>query len=209
MKKNELYIYIVLDLAILVPSPARLAYGLILVLLFNILLFSGILFKRAVEKFFSEESMQTIILLFFLFFVTVLFRQFVILYSAPVAFVLGIIFYIPLLTSFVLGNILTKTERSIPEDIAVITKKSIVFTVFSILFYTFRDVVAYGTITFPVPDGIKEIAVFNRNKLSFISTFWGSIPGGLVLTALVYSIVSFIMKKLEILETAKEEGVER
>lgn len=204
MKKNELYIYIVLDLAILLPSPARLAYGLILVILFNILLFSGILFKRAVEKIFSEESMQTIILLFFLFFVTVLFRQFIILYSAPVAFVLGIIFYIPLLTSFILGNILTKTERPLQEDILVITKKSLVFTVFSLLFYSFRDIVAYGTLTVPAPGGIKELFIFNPHKLSFINTFWGSIPGGLVLTAIIYSVVSFIMKKLEIIETTKE-----
>lgn len=208
MKKNELYIYIVLNLAILIPSPARLAYGLILILLFNLLLFSGILFKRAVEKFFSEESMQTAFVLFFLFFVTVVFRQFVILYSAPVAFVLGIIFYIPLLTSFILGNILTKTKRTIPQDISVITKKALIFTVFSILFYSLRDIVAYGTITFPIPDGIKEISIFSRNGLSFINAFWGSIPGGLVLTAVIYSIIAFIMRKLEILETTKE-GVNR
>ena len=52
MKKSELSFFITLSLAMLVPVPGRLAYGIILILFLNILVLTGILFKKLISFFF-------------------------------------------------------------------------------------------------------------------------------------------------------------
>ena len=61
MKKSELSFFITLSLAMLVPVPGRLAYGIILILFLNILVLTGILFKKLISFFYSGE-LQNVIL---------------------------------------------------------------------------------------------------------------------------------------------------
>ena len=92
MKKNELYIYIPLSFALLLPVPGRFAYGLIIVFLLYLMSVCGILFKKFAVKFFNAE-LSNVIVTIMLVSLCILVRQLVIVFSPLIAFVLGIAFF--------------------------------------------------------------------------------------------------------------------
>ena len=82
-------------------------------------------------------------------------------------------------------------------------KESGFFSIYAFVFFLLRDIVGYGTISFPVPSGIFKLEL---PTLSYFSpfTFWASIPGALVLSGLLLASLSFIRKYCGILERSEE-----
>ena len=131
MKKNELYIYIPLSFALLLPVPGRFAYGLIIVFLLYLMSVCGILFKKFAVKFFNAE-LSNVIVTIMLVSLCILVRQLVIVFSPLIAFVLGIAFFMPAFTSFILGNLYSSSSLSVLFELKNVFVKCSFFCVFEI-----------------------------------------------------------------------------
>lgn len=209
MKKSELSFFTTLSLAMLVPVPGRLAYGIILILLLNVLVLTGILFKKLFSIFYSGE-LQNVILCALMISICVLFRQFFLILFPLQTFILGITIFMPVLTSFVLGRLYVNRNLSVAAELKASLKSSTGFSLFSILFFALRDIIGYGTLSFPSGTGISEIKLFDiaSSEVSFLGMFWASVPGALILIAIVILVVASINRNLNIIESLNRRGGE-
>ena len=155
MKKNELYIYIPLSFALLLPVPGRFAYGLIMIFLLYLMSVCGILFKKFAVKFFNAE-LHNVIVTIMLVSLCILVRQLVIIFSPLTAFVLGIAFFMPAFTSFILGNLYSSSDLPVLFELKNVLVKCSFFCVFALVFFFIRDVFGYGTISFPSANGFLK-----------------------------------------------------
>lgn len=206
MKKNDLMVYLLLSFSILIPVPGRLAYGLILILEINFIFILGILFRRLISLFVPED-LQSILISIFLVFIATLFKQFVIMYSPIIGFVLGFLIYLPVFSSFIFGNLQDKDiikNNSLGSELKKYMSKCGIFSLFAFIFYFFRDIISYGTLTLPSPSGVFELFRIKDFSLSFLGTFFASIPGAILSIALLYFIFSFVLNKINLLKTANE-----
>ena len=80
MKKNELYVYSALSLAVLIPLPGRFAYGIIVVLMLYFFTILGILFRKLSSMFF-EYGLHSVLIVVMLISTSILIRQILILIS--------------------------------------------------------------------------------------------------------------------------------
>ena len=94
LNKNDLFIYLLLSLSMLVFVPGRLSYGLILIFEYNFILILGILFSKLI-CILHLEDLRNICFAIGIVFLAVLYKLFVRLYSPVIAFNLGILFYMP------------------------------------------------------------------------------------------------------------------
>lgn len=205
LNKNDLFIYLLLSLSMLVFVPGRFAYGLILILEYNFILLLGILFSNLIYILHLED-LKNICLAIGIIFFAVLYKLFVRLYSPLIAFNLGILFYMPPLSVFVLGNIYSKNqETSLVNQLKTTMQKSLFFTVFALIFYILRDLFAYGTISLPSIHGVYELFVIKEMKYSFIGIFFASIPGALFLVSLFYILISYFLNSANIFKNKAGE----
>ena len=209
MKKSELSFFITLSLAMLVPVPGRLAYGIILILFLNILVLTGILFKKLISFFYSGE-LPNVILCALRISTCVLFRQIFLILFPLQTFILGITIFMPVLTSFVLGRLYVNRNLSVAAELKASLKSSTGFSLFSILFFALRDIIGYGTLSFPSGMGISEIKLFDiaSSEISFLGMFWASVPGALILIAIEILVVASINRNLNIIESLNRRGGE-
>ena len=206
MKKNELYVYLALSLAILIPLPGRFAYGVITVLTLYILTLLGILFRKLSSMFF-EYGIHCILITAMLISTSVLLRQVLILICPYMAFIMGINFYVSAFSAFVMGNLYRQTVIPVKDSIKIGVAKCSAFGAFALIFFLIRDVFGYRTITLPGTDGLNEVTLFEFNSVSFIGSFFASIPGAVILLAVLISSIASLMKHFEIIATARtEEG---
>ncbi len=204
MKKNELYTYVTLSLAMLVPSPARFAYGLVMIVMLNILILVGTIFRKLVNNFFYDD-LQNVLITVLLISFCILFKQVIVIYSPIIALTLGILFFMPVLTSFVLGNLYNKSEKPLIDDLVANLSKSLAFSLYSLIFFAIRDIFGYGTLSFPIPEGIHAIKIFDNQTSSCVGIFFSSIPGGIILFTLMILLFSYTMKNLEIIATSEDK----
>ncbi|MDO4506802.1 MAG: hypothetical protein Q4B64_07615 [Spirochaetales bacterium] len=202
MKKNELYVYSALSLAALIPLPGRFAYGIIVILMLYFFTVLGILFRKLSSMFF-EYGLHSVLIAVMLISTSILVRQILILISPFMAFVMGVNIYVPALTAFILGNLYRKTGLSLRDSLSLGLIKCNSFSVFAVVFFLIRDILGYGTITLPCSKGLFEILVVKNNPISFLGTFWCSLPGGITLLAVLLAIIAETMKRLEILGTSR------
>lgn len=204
MKKSELYVFLMLSLAMFVPIPGRLCYVTVLLVLMYLQTVLGILFRNFCARFVSE-GLQNVISVVFIVFLTVLFRQAIIAFSPIVAFTLGICFYMPSISAFVLGNIYNKNEYTLTEHVVSVSIKSLVFSIYAVLFFLVREIFSYGTISLPKAGGILEIQVVQDTSKIFAGSILASVPGALFLIVFISSLIRFVLNKLEILDTSEED----
>ena len=202
--KPHIYEYIMISLALLVPVPGRLSYGLVLILEMNLLMLTGTLFCRFIH-YLHFDALQDMLVAVFLIFMSVLFKQFIILYSPLVALTLGFQIYLPAVSSFILGNLYEAQMSSLLEDVKKNMLRSGEFSLFAFIMFLFRDLFGYGSISLPYPKGVLELIFIKDFKYSFIGAFWASIPGALMFTALVVILLSHIENKFDIIKTIKSE----
>ncbi len=202
MKKNELYIFTPLSFALLLPVPGRFAYGLIMIFLLYLMSVCGIFFKKFAVKFFSSEFHNAIVTIMLVSF-CVLVRQIVIIFSPLAAFVLGTAFFMPAFTSFVLGNLYSVSGLPVFSELKDVLVKCSFFSIFALVFFLIRDVLGYGTISFPSPNGILEIQIFGIENKILPFSFLASIPGAVILLLLFNALFFKIISAFEIIETSQ------
>ncbi|MGN0728348.1 hypothetical protein [Treponema sp.] len=202
MEKKEIYLYIPLSFAFLLPVPGRFAFGLVMIIELYLMSVCEILFKKLTLKFFNRE-LHNVITMIVLVSMCILFRQFMILFSPLVAFVMGIAFFMPALTSFVMGSWYSDSVLPLPQELCAALKKCSMFSVFAAVFFLIRDIFGYGTVSFPYPGGVFEIQLFGMKDSFFLFSFLASIPGAVVLLLLFSAVFFKAVSVFEIIETSR------
>lgn len=197
MKNSKLvYYFIASSLAILVPVPGRLAYGIIVLVLFNMqMLFTSFIF-HAVEHL-KLQFLRNSIITFSLIAITIFYRQILIIYCPIAAFTLGFCIYLPALTSVVIEFFFTEYQKGVKKHSLFTMKKSLSISAFCIVYFLFRDIAGFGTVTLPA---WKKIVVFHlpfNLETTDASIFLATIPGSLVLISVILCVYIIFNKKMQ------------
>lgn len=202
MNRNTVFMYIAVSLVMLVPVPGRLYYGVPVIIVLNLLMVLTTLFSKFMD-YMKLYSLKPICILLMLVGITIFARQLLILYSPMTALTMGFIFYMPAVAVLMLGRFFDNRGMHLKMALTGNMKESGFFSIYAFIFFFLRDVVGYGTISFPIPSGIFKLEL---PTLSYFSpfTFWASIPGALVLSGLLLAALSFIRKYCGILERSVE-----
>jgi len=202
MIKNYYYIYIAAALSIIIPFPLRFAYGIVAIILLNILIYSGFAVKVLTEKF-HLKSMLSSLLIFTMVALTGIYKQLLILYTPSIAFTSGLALYLTSFSSYVYGNVLDTVGLSPKEHLVRTSKRTLLFSMLVLLFFLFRDIISFGSITLPALKGIKVITIFKIGEFHPFY-FFATIPGTLIVLGLIFALFSYINRKLMILRRASE-----
>jgi hypothetical protein len=185
-------------LLMLLPAPARFSLQFPLFLLCNLLVISGTLFNRLMLHF-HQEKVHNYGTVFFLFFATILFKQLLVLYSPVLALVLAVPLYPVLFCAMEVGGLLDIEEFAVTplkDLVAAKARKSLQFSGAALGIALVRELLAFHAISVPSPAGMVEL-VFSPTPGHPFSIFWASIPGCLVLAALLGAASSFILHNKE------------
>ena len=145
-------------------------------------------------------SLAEILALAFIVFMTILFKQVLILFSPVIALTLSFCLYIPALSVFLLASVFQGQANADGASF----EPALLFSAFALLFFLLRDVLGYGTISLPVSNGIKESYLFNSYDTAFLS-FFATIPGSLLVLVLCMSFLLTAQIKMNAIEKAEGE----
>ncbi|MCF0125951.1 MAG: hypothetical protein HUK25_04565 [Treponema sp.] len=205
MNKKATYTLIAASLAILIPAPGRFVYGIVFVLELFLLMLSGTCITYLVRKFHLEEF-STVATLFVLTYVTILYKQIFIVTQTEIALTLGFEFFLPTVSSFIIGYIFNKTDKGLLPRLQYNLLAVAKFSVFTLIFFLFRDIFGYGTITFFGKNHmIFEKVLINPEKIQFLS-FFATIPGALIMIAFVLFVEVTFFNRFDILKKAENAG---
>lgn len=202
MNRNTIFMYIAVSLVMLVPVPGRLYYGVPVVIVLNLLMVLTTLFSKLMDylRFFSLKPVCVLLMLVGL---TIFSRQLLILYSPVTALTMGFICYMPTIAVLMLGRFFDNRGMHLKTALKGNMRESGLFSMYALVFFLLRDMVGYGTISFPIPSGIFKLEL---PTIAYFSpfTFWASIPGALVISGGLLAALSFIRKYCGILDRSKE-----
>ena len=201
MKKNYFYIYIVAALTLILPLPPYFAYGITAVIQIYLLVCAGVFTKILLEKLDMKKQVPAVILIILTMF-TIFYKQLLILYSPVMALTAGYSLYLVCFSSYVLGNILDSVGLSPWMHFFKTLGRISLFSLFTLVFFLFRDIIAFGAVSLPASDGVKYISLFN---IQYDGHFFVSIPGTLILLGLIFGIFSFVNRKLMIIQRSYKE----
>ncbi len=196
MKKYSNYLYLLSFLSILIPTPGRFVYGFSICLELVLLTIFGTLFNSLTSKLGLKE-VKTFLLMMFLITFTIIFRQIFVIFQTEVALVMNILFYIPPLSLFMI-HILSKNE-DLP--LAVRLKSNTIhiltFCFIGLVFFLIRDVCLFGTFTFYGQNHLVYEKILFQHETAGFFAFLASIPGVLMLFALILVFIKFVKRKFD------------
>ena len=202
MNKKSIYVYIAATLAMIIPAPGRFACGLILVLELNILMLVGTLLRDLIRRLRLEKTGE-LLLISMLISVTLLMRQIVVLIMPETAMQLGFVMYLPSVSSYFIGYMFGEEQNELGAALSRNMKHSMLYSLFALSFFIVRDVAGFGTITYITSGGIRQKVLFDSENIT-VMTFFATIPGALVCTAVVLIVHVFLFNKFRIVENAEE-----
>ena len=198
MKRHSIFAFIALSLSLLIPASGRFVYGIVLVLEMNLLLLFNCLFVLLIKKF-KLEKIASILQLAFLFSITILYRQIMIILQPELVLTIGFIMYLCPISSFLLSYIFNSSELPLLEQLKYTMKNSSYYSIYALVFFLFRDLFGFGTFTFFGSNHmIFEKVIFNSDHLRLFSIF-ASIPGAFMLSAIILFVNVIIRNRLLIL----------
>lgn len=200
MTRKAISIYMAATCAIVVVAPGRLVCGLIIAFELMMLMLFGLLFKALVKKMNLENLEQPAILSFVVFF-TILTKFLITLLMPEVALQLGFVIFLPSISTFTTIFLLEEKEMTLKESLSNDLPAALRFSLYIILVSLIRDVVGFGTITLPDIGKQMEIILFSSEKVSTF-TFLATIPGSLILNALLLASYLYVEKKVIIMRKA-------
>lgn len=197
MKRKSIFIFIVFSLAMLIVPPGRFVYGFTLVLELNLTVLFGTLCDYLINKF-ELNRIRNIIILFVVIAFTVLFREIFILLYPEVMLVLGFVIYLIPVSFVTLYYLIDPPAKSLRENVLYNTKKTLLLSIYSLVFFLFRDIAGFGTFTFFGKNHqIYEKILFNYENFRVLTIF-ASVPGAFILSAVVCLCYLVIYNKIEI-----------
>lgn len=202
MTRSAISLYMIATCSLVVVAPGRFAIGLLLAFELIFLLGFSTLFRKVLKKL-KLGLLFAPALVIFLVFMTMLFRQLLFIWMPEVALQLGFVIYLPAISPFSTVFIFDEKEFSFKDEIQNAFKPAVNAACYTVIFSLIRDIVGYGTISFPGKNKIHEIVLFkstNINAFSFLAT----IPGAIVMSAFFLSVYLAIERKINI---QKEAGL--
>ena len=196
MKKNYFYVYMVAALSIILPLPPCFAYGILAIIQIFLLVIAGLFTKLLLERLDMKKQIPAIIL-FVLTIFTILYKQLLILYSPVMALTIGYSLYLICFSSYVLGNILDSVGFSPWMHFLKALGRISLFSAFTLVFFVVRDILAFGSISYPSKEGVKYIRLF---KTGYDGHFFVSIPGTLIMLGLIFALFAFVNRKIMIIQ---------
>jgi len=202
MEKKTIYVYIAAFLTILLPVPGRFVYGFTLLTELAFLMFAGIFINLLIDKIKMSEF-RTVILMYCLIALTILYLQFFVLIQPEIALTLGFTFYLPTLSLFVIGFLFSKEERSLKQTLFTYLSEILVFIGAGLLFFLIRDILGFGTFTFfGKKHQMLEVIIFKGNDIG-IFDFFATIPGALFVEGMILYVLVSIRQKFKILKNSE------
>lgn len=204
MKQKKSLMYIASFLALTIPSTGRFVYGLTLVIELLILEILGILLNSLVTKI-KLNQIRTYFVSFFIIAITLFYRQILVLTYTEIALTLGFLLYFPSVSVFLTHTLFSDIENPLAERLKKNILNVLIFSLFILVFFLFRDIAGYGTFTFFGKNHrIYEKVLFSPDKIG-IFTFFASIPGALVLTSLTIYLFLYVRNKFRIISSKGEK----
>lgn len=201
MKKNDFYVFIAASIAMLVPAPGRLSCGIVLVVGIMFFILVGTLFRKLIQKLALFE-LQPVLIAVLLVAAAILYKQLIIMMSPVLGLMLGFNIYLAAISSFMIGYLYEKSTKPLNEELSENLKKGGQFSLFALVFFLFRDIFGYGTITIPARKGMHELVLYHNAERITASIFWASIPGALVLTALLLVLFVHVTRMFTVIENS-------
>lgn len=202
-KNNAFFTYLALTVAILIPVPGRFAYGIIMLLLFNSLIFFGSFFSYTIY-YMKLESMKTPLLIIFLLCLSMLIKAILNFFSPILALSLGYVIYLPAASTALLSYFFERSYDDLGNNININMIETLYFSIFSLAIFLFRDIVGYGTITFPSKNGFFVLNTFFTKTDFSAASFVATIPGAFIIISLLFALIVFFMNKIHSIERAKQ-----
>ncbi len=200
MTRKAISIYMAATCAIVIVSPGRFVCGMVIALELICLMLFGLLLKALLKKMNIEKVEQTLILSFVIFF-TVFYKQLLVQVMPVIALQLSFVIFLPSISTFTTVFLLEQKEMTLKESLLKNMPVALGFASYILVVSLLRDVVGFGTITLPAFGEHFEAVIFSADRISF-ATFFATIPGSLVLNALLLSLYLCIEKKLQIVKKA-------
>lgn len=183
--------------AMTIVIPGRFAVGIILAVEMFLLTLTGTLFSALLKKL-RLDSMNTVAMCAFLVSFTIFFKQLLGLFMPETAVQLSFVIYLPSLSSLSTVFLIKTKQPPLKTSILGNLGPTVIFAVYIIIFTLIRDIIGYGAITLPAPGKAAEIVFFPETYTAF-GTFFATIPGALVLSALFLSLFLAIEENFKIL----------
>ena len=191
MDKNSIYILIITSLAILLPVPGRFAYGIVLIVFLNAMMFLATFIRSGVKSIFSSE-LRPVVMAIALMGLGILSKQLLIMFSPIMALTIGYSLYIPAVSSLFIVNFVKTEDKGLKANLNYNMKKSFILSVVFFFVFLFRDIFGYGTITFPVRYSILEKQLITVKEGGvYPGVFFASIQGLLLLFAIALFVIAY------------------
>ena len=204
MKDRTIYFYLAAVLTVVVPVPGRLAFGLLMVVAFNVQVLTGVLVGHLTERLHLDD-LKNVIVSVELVAVTILFKQLVIFFCPVAALTLGFSFYLPALASAIIEFSYKYAVPSLAADMKEKALRNAVFSAVALGIYLVRDIVGFGTVTFPVWRRIATAHVPFGASATAAGAFFATIPGAFVLVAVLLALYLLVTGQFAALRRAGGE----
>ena len=193
--KKPLLFFLAASLSILVPVPARLAFGVMMLVAFNLQVLFGLLFLRLI-RLLGLWRLKNPLMLLEAAFAAVLAKQLFALVCPVAAFTLGFAIFLPAFSSSLMDILFSDGNRLLREDMR--SKLSLCggFTVVALSFFLVRELVGYGTLTVIVRRRLVAFPLFGEAGDTAACSFLASVPGALVLLALLLALYLAVGSRL-------------
>ena len=187
--------------SLFIVAPGRFASGLVIIIALALFTVMGTLFCHFL-KFIKMNEMKSVLLIAFVVFMVMLFRQILILTMPSLALSMSFILFLAAVSTYVISFMFTPEENTLLVDLKKNSLHIAKVSVYGFFVSLVRDVFGYGTFTFISFNGVIEKVIFPEDKISFMS-FIASIPGGFILCALILVVYMLILKKIDVIKRAK------
>lgn len=195
-----MFIYIVSLLMLILPVPGRLACGIVILLLFNLIVCAGALFYRMIFLL-KLEKLHQIIMVFLVLCLTIFYKQLITLFSPVLALVLGNNFFIAAFCAYEINMFSGQPQKSIgtKEGLRLTLtsnmRRSLFFSVSAFLFFFVREILGYGALSLPAPSGMIELTLPFSGVFA-TSLLWASTPGAVLLAGVALALSAFVYHKM-------------
>ena len=184
---KKFLIYIGTTLAIVLPFPGRIAYGIFALLHFNVSVVLLMLMFYAINLL-NVKFLRLGICSLELVALTILYKQLLVIFCPVAALTIGFSVYLPAVSAVVITIFNLRIKNSIKESCLDKLKKSLSISAFCFIIFVLRDILGFGTITLP---NWQSLLVIKIPEIPFLAgnsfmSFFATIPGCMVLTVLIF-----------------------
>lgn len=182
---NKQITFLCTSLALLIPFPGRIAFGIFALVHFNVCVILLTLILHAIKKL-GFEKIRLGICAMELVALTVLYTQILAIFCPIASLTLGFSLYLSAASSVCVVLLNFHNKNSIKADCLEKFKNAVYLSAFVLIIYILRDILGFGTVSLPAWKNlfIVKIPVL-LNQTSF-TDFFATIPGCMLLITLVF-----------------------